>query len=60
MLRVRTPATELAASSAIGARSRSALPRGSRTAPGRDKGLEENGAGAFRWRRRRRAWYFQT
>ena len=41
--------------------------RGSRTAPGRAKGLEENGAGpsggggersgAFRWRRRR-AWYF--
>ena len=27
------------------ARSRSALPRGSRTAPGRAKGLEENGAG---------------
>ena len=30
---------------AVGARSRSALPRGSRTAPGRAKGLEENGAG---------------
>ena len=29
----------------VGARSRSALPRGSRTAPGRAKGLEENGAG---------------
>ena len=27
------------------ARSRSTLPRGSRTAPGRAKGLEENGAG---------------
>ena len=27
------------------ARSRNALPRGSRTAPGRAKGLEENGAG---------------
>ena len=30
---------------AVGARSRSALLRGSRTAPGRAKGLEENGAG---------------
>ena len=30
---------------AVGARSRRALPRGSRTAPGRAKGLEENGAG---------------
>ena len=30
---------------AVGARSRSALPRGSKTAPGRAKGLEENGAG---------------
>ena len=30
---------------AVGARSRSALPRGSRTAPGRANGLEENGAG---------------
>ena len=45
MSRVRTHGAELAASSAIGARSRSALPRGSRTAPGRAKGLEENGAG---------------
>ena len=38
MSRVRTRA-------AVGAGSRSALPRGSRTAPGRAKGLEENGAG---------------
>ena len=30
---------------AVGARSRSALPRGSRMAPGRAEGLEENGAG---------------
>ena len=41
MSRVRTQGAELA----VGARSRSALPRGSRTAPGRAKGLEENGAG---------------
>ena len=40
MLRVRTHGAELA----VGARSRSALPRGSRTAPGRAK-AEENGAG---------------
>ena len=38
---MRTQGAELA----VGARSRSALPRGSRTAPGRAKGLEENGAG---------------
>ena len=55
MSRVRTQGAERA----VGARSRSALPRESRTVPGRAKGLEENGAGAFRWRRRR-AWYFQT
>ena len=56
MSRVRTQGAELA----VGVR------RGSRTAPGRAKGLEENGAGpsggggrsgTFRWRRRR-AWYF--
>ena len=41
MSRVRTQGTKLA----VGARSRSALPRGSRTAPGKTKGLEENGAG---------------
>ena len=41
MSRVRTQGAELA----VGERSRSALPRGSRTAPGRAKGLEENGAG---------------
>ena len=42
MSRVRTHGAELV----VGARSRSALPRGStRTAPGRAKGLEENGAG---------------
>ena len=41
MSRVRTLGAELA----VGARSTSALPRGSRTAPGRAKGLEENGAG---------------
>ena len=41
MSRVRTQGAELA----VGARSRSALPRGSRTAPGTAKGLEENGAG---------------
>ena len=39
MSRVRTQGAERA----VGARSRSALPRESRTAPG--KGLEENGAG---------------
>ena len=37
----RTQVAELA----VGARSRRALPRGSRTASGRAKGLEENGAG---------------
>ena len=41
MSRVRTHGAELA----VGARSRNALPRGSRTAPGRAKGLEKNGAG---------------
>ena len=41
MSRVRTHGAELA----VGARSRSALPRGSRTALGRVKGLEKNGAG---------------
>ena len=41
MSRVCTHGAELA----VGARSRSALPRGSRTAPGRAKGLEKNGAG---------------
>ena len=41
MSRVRTQGAERA----VGARSRSALPRESRTAPGRAKGLEENGAG---------------
>ena len=41
MSRVRTHGAELS----VGARSKSALPRGSRTAPGRAKGLEENGAG---------------
>ena len=41
MSRVHTLGAELA----VGERSRSALPRGSRTAPGRAKGLEENGAG---------------
>ena len=41
MSRVRTHGAELA----VGARSRSALPRGSRTAPGRAKGVEKNGAG---------------
>ena len=41
MSRVRTHGAELA----VGARSRSALPRESRTAPGRAKGLEKNGAG---------------
>ena len=40
---VRMARAELAVP--VGARSRSALPRGSRTAPGRAKGLEENGAG---------------
>ena len=38
---MRTHGAELA----VAAKSRSALPRGSRTAPGRAKGLEENGAG---------------
>ena len=41
MSRVRTQGAERA----VRARSRSALPRESRTAPGRAKGLEENGAG---------------
>ena len=41
---VRTYGAELAVAERV-ARSRSALPRRSRTAPGRAKGLEENGAG---------------
>ena len=41
MSRVRTHGAELA----VGVKSRSFLPRGSRTAPGRAKGLEKNGAG---------------
>ena len=41
MSRVRTHGAELV----VRARLRSALPQGSRTAPGRAKGLEENGAG---------------
>ena len=41
MSRVRTHGAELA----VRAGSRSALPRGSGTAPGRAKGLEENGVG---------------
>ena len=48
MSRVRTHDSELAVGARIRvalARSRSALPRGSRTALGRAKGLEENGAG---------------